>query len=237
MKRTLGNRIKALLGYIRILPRVFLRYAVKLINSVAYYVYFFQITGRQFEGLNLGCGYSRIKNFCNIDANLRAHCDVVAGIDKIKLSSNSVGVIYNSHVFEHIPREKAIKVLEEWYRVIRTGGKIYICVPDLEVLFKAYLDNLPFYNTEKGRYIVDRACYLVYGGQANKYEFHFYGYSFVTLRNLLESVGFKNVHSFSRAQSDFSFSPPKDISTVSFQVTSTMKMDDLPWSLNIEAQK
>jgi predicted SAM-dependent methyltransferase len=236
MKRTLWNRIKALFGYIRILPGVFPQYAVKVANSFAYHMYFFRITNRQFEGLNLGCGYSRIKNFCNIDANLRAHCDVVAGIYKIKLSSNSVGAIYNSHVFEHIPREKAIKVLAVWYRVIKTGGKIYICVPDLEVLFRAYLDNLPFYNTEKGRYIVDRACYLMYGGQGNKYDFHFYGYSFATLRNLLESVGFKNVNSFSR-ESDFSFSPPQDISTVRFQVTSTIKMDDLPWSLNIEAQK
>jgi len=198
-----------------------------LVRSGAYHAYLFKISNRQFSGLNLGCAGTRIKGFCNIDASPRALCDVVARIDRLKLSPDSVGTIYSSHVFEHIPRAQAATILAEWYRVLKPGGKLYICVPDQEVLFRIYLDNLPSYDTEKGRYLVDRACYLTYGGQANRYDFHFYGYSFTTLRHLLESVGYANVQRFDHSRADVML--PNDISLV--------QIDGLPMSLNIEASK
>jgi predicted SAM-dependent methyltransferase len=221
------DKIKWLSRYTRGVPSALFSYGIKLINSLAYHAYIFKVLRKQFRGLHLGSGYAKINNFCNIDANPRALCDVVARITKIKLSSNSVGMIYNSHVFEHIPREQAKDALAEWYRLLKPGGKLYICVPDLEVLFKVYLDNLPQYHTEKGRYLVDRACYLTFGGQTNRYDFHFYGYSFVTLRDMLERVGFKDVRRFDRSK--LKIAPFDDISTV--------RIDDLPMSLNIEASK
>jgi predicted SAM-dependent methyltransferase len=198
-----------------------------LAKSAAYHLYFFRIFNKQFAGLNLGSDSIRVKDFCNIDASPRALCDVVARIEKLKLNSNSVGVIYNSHVFEHIPRAQARDVLVEWHRVLQPGGKLYICVPDLKVLFKIYLDNLPFYDKETGRYLVDRACYLAYGGQANKYDFHYYGYSFTTLKTLLESVGFENVQTFDRSKLEIV--PIFDISMG--------KIGDVSMSLNVEASK
>jgi SAM-dependent methyltransferase len=227
MKRTLWNIVKALFRYIVILPKAFPQYAVKLVNSVAYHLYFFRIIGRQFDGLNLGSGSAKIMNFCNIDANPRASCDIVARIDKIKLKSNSVRIIYSSHVLEHIPRDHAKIVLAEWHRVLKPGGKLYMCVPDLEVLFKVYMDNIPFYHTDKGRYLVDRACFFTYGGEINKYEFHYNGYSFVTLESALQMVGFKEIQRFDRSKLDF----------VEFEDISMVKIGDIPMSLNVVASK
>src|SRR4030042_1828412 len=201
--------------------------AATLMRSTVYHAYLFKIWNRQFSGLNLGSGGTSIKNFCNIDANPRALCDVVAHIDKIKLSSDSVGTIYSSHVFEHIPRAQAPAILAEWHRVLKPGGKLYISVPDQEGLFRIYLDNLPLYNTEEGKYLVDRTCYLTYGGQTNRYDFHFYGYSLTTLQHLLESVGFKNVQRFDRSRLDLAL--PNDISVA--------HVDSFPMSLNVEASK
>lgn len=206
---------------------IFYRLTVMVTRSAAYHMYFFKIANKQFDGLHLGSGSAKIKNFCNIDANPYALCDIFSRIEKIKLKSNSVGIIYNSHVFEHIPREQAKKVLAEWYRVLKPDGKLFICVPDEELLFKIYIDNLPFYHTEEGRYLVDRACYLTYGGQMNKYDFHFYGYSFITLKHMLESVGFKNVQRFDRSKSEI----------VPFFDISMAKINNLPMSLNVEASK
>ena len=169
----------------------------------------------------------KIRNFCNIDANPYVLCDVVARINKIKLRSNSVGIIYSSHILEHLPRAQAPHVLAEWYRVLRPGGKLYICVPDCEVLFKIYLDNLPFYDTEEGKYLVDRSCYIAYGGQTNKYDFHCYGYSFDTLKNMMNSVGFKDIQRFDRSKLD----------VVPFNDISMVKIGDLQMSLNIVATK
>jgi predicted SAM-dependent methyltransferase len=209
------------------ITELFYLHTVKLIKSAAYHTYIFYVSNRHFDGFNLGSAGTNVKNFCNVDADPCTLCDVVARIEKIKLRSNSIGIIYNSHVFEHIPRAQAKKVLAEWYRVLKPNGKLYICVPDLEVLFKVYLDNLPFYNTEEGKHLVDMACFLTYGGQRNKYDFHFYGYSLVTLKDILESVGFKNVHRFDRHNTEiFPFS---DISAA--------KINGLPMSLNVEAMK
>jgi len=201
--------------------------AVMLSATTAYHLYVFRITNKHFEGLNLGCGGSRIRNYCNIDASPSTLCDIVAPVDRIKVSSESVGAIYSSHLLEHIHRARAKGVLSEWYRVLKPGGKLYLCVPDEEVLFRIYLDNLPHYDTEQGKYLVDRACYLTYGGQANRYDFHFYGYSFATLRDLLQSVGFRNVQRFDRSHLDISL--PQDISVA--------QVDSFPMSLNVEASK
>lgn len=202
-------------------------HVIKLVKSTAYHIYFYKLTHKQFDGLHLGSGDAKIENFCNIDASLYSLCDIVARVETLKLSSDSVGIIYNSHVFEHIPMAHAKRVLAEWYRVLRLGGRLYICVPDLEVLFKVYLDNLPFYETEKGKYLVDRACFLTYGAQRNKYDFHFYGYSFITLKDMLESVGFKDVKRFDRSKLDI----------VPFNDSSSVKVDDFLMSLNVEATK
>jgi len=201
--------------------------AVTLPKSAAYHLYLLRIANKRREGLNLGSGGTRIKGFLNIDASPGTPCDILARIDKIKLSSDSVRTIYASHVFEHIPRTPAATILAEWYRVLKPGGKLYICVPDQEVLFKVYLDNLPLYDTQEGRSLVDRACYLTYGGQANRHDFHFYGYSFTTLQHLLESVGFKKVQRFDRSNLDLPL--PKDISVA--------QVDSFPMSLNVEASK
>lgn len=200
---------------------------VTLLKSAAYHLYLFQIGGAKFEGLNLGSGRTRIKGFLNIDARYRTGCDVVARIDKIKLSSDSLGVIYASHVFEHVPRAQATLVLAEWHRVLKPGGRLYICVPDQEVLFGVYLDNLPRYGSQEGKALVDRACYLTYGGQTNRHDFHFYGYSFTTLRHLLESAGLENVRRFDRTGLDIEL--PKDVSVA--------QVDTFPMSLNVEATK
>ena len=196
-------------------------------RSAAYHAYLFKIWNRQCSGLNLGSGGTRINGFLNMDANPRCGCDLVAHVDKIKLYSDSVGAIYSSHVFEHIPRADAARILAEWYRVLRPGGKLYICVPDEEALFRIYLDNLPLYGTEEGKYLVDRACYLTYGGQTNRHDFHFYGYSFATLRYLLEATGFVHVRRFDRSRLDLAL--PKDVSLA--------QVDGIPMSLNVEATK
>jgi len=199
----------------------------KVLRSILYHVYFYKVINKQFDGLNIGSSNSRISTFCNIDANPLALCDIVSGVDTLKLNSQTVGAIYNSHIFEHIPSAKSKKVLQEWYRVLRSGGKLYICVPDLEVLFKIYLDNLSQYHTEKGRYLVNLSCAVTYGGQTNKYDFHYNGYSFITLKYLLEEVGFTNVQTFDRSQ----------LKLGEFIDASFAKIDDVPISLNVEAIK
>jgi predicted SAM-dependent methyltransferase len=195
----------------------------KFLKTLRYHSGLYRDAGRDFAGLHLGSGNSRIEGFCNIDGNPLLQCDLVSGLEKLKLNSDSVDVIYASHVFEHIPRARTTAVLKEWRRVLKPEGRLFVCVPDVEALFKIYLENLPCYDTDEGHELVELACGVAYGGQVDRYDFHYYGYSFVTLKALLESVGFKSVVRFH--PQDLAFDPPVD--------ASTGQVGELPISLNV----
>ena len=181
----------------------------RLSRTLLYHLYYFRVTGRRVHGLHLGSGNLRVDQFWNIDVDPLASCDVIASVERIKLVSESVDLIYASHVLEHIPRCDAKAALCEWYRVLSPGGKLYLCVPDIEALFKIYLQFLPLYDTEDGQFRVDLACGVTFGGQTNKYDFHYSGYSMTTLKALLLSVGFSHVQRFDPRRLEFA---PRDAS-------------------------
>ena len=64
------------------------------------------------------------------------HWDLRNGIP---FPNSSVDVIYSSHVFEHIPFQGIIKLLKECNRVLKTGGKFSICVPNSRLYVEAYI--------------------------------------------------------------------------------------------------
>jgi predicted SAM-dependent methyltransferase len=199
----------------------------KVIMTALYHMYWYKITNRNFQGLHLGSGNASVPTFCNVDANISCKCDIVSDIKRLKLSSETVGAIYCSHIFEHFPQKEANYVLAEWHRVLKMDGTLFICVPDIERLFHIYLDNLSNYDTKEGRKVVDTSCGIVYGGQTNKYDYHFYGYSFTTLFLLLRSAGFRDIQLFDRSTDDIF--PSRDASFA--------KIGENPISLNIKATK
>ncbi len=200
----------------------------KLIISFLYRLSIYRLWRKQFYGLHLGSGNSRISGFSNIDANLFNDCDIVSGIERINLGKETVDFIYNSHVFEHIVKHKAASTLKEWHRVLKKNGNLYICVPDVEKLMEIYLANMPNYRTEEGKISTDMACGVLYGGQINKYDFHYNGYSFTTLKYMLEEAGFKNICKFKHSDTIF-----RDLSDAG----STAKISGQEISLNVVASK
>ncbi len=200
---------------------------VTFIKSFFYNIYLYKIFRISFYGLNLGSAGTKIPEFCSIDADLALNPDIAADIHKIKLRQNSVNYIYNSHVFEHIPRHKAAKVLREWYRVLKPGGKLYLATPDLEVLSKLYLENLAKYSIDEGNYNVNLITGIIFGGQTDKYDYHFGGYSYPVLANMLESIGFKEIKRFDSLM---------DGNTVE-DAAFLAKVNGVSISLNIEAIK
>jgi len=53
---------------------------------------------------------------------------------------NTFGEIYASHILEHFDYKGELKAaLDEWLRVLEPGGKIYISVPDLDILARLIL--------------------------------------------------------------------------------------------------
>ena len=143
--------------------------------------------------LHLGCGKRFIKGLVHIDAIDFPHVDHVAQIDQLPfIPDDSVDLIYSAHVLEHFKRNDYKRVLSEWRRVLRTGGRLRLAVPDFEAICRVYLK---YKNIEmvKG---------LIYGGQDYIYNIHYNTFDFESLSDDLEELGFDNIHRYDWRQTE-----------------------------------
>lgn len=131
--------------------------------------------------LNLGCGVNTSPEFINIDTVpfLRTH--MVLDIQDLSIfPSNTVDMIYASHVIEHIPRKNLEKTLSEWRRVLKVGGILRFGVPDFDKLVDIY--NASGKETES---IINQLL-----GQDYDYERHCTIWNFKYAKKILKQVGF-----------------------------------------------
>lgn len=140
--------------------------------------------------LNLGC-YNKPfpKPFVNVDVRPypETMCDVCDDVRTLnEFKDNSVDLIFNSHLFEHLNKEDRIQALKTWYRVLKPGGILRISVPDFEAIAAHY-----FYWKDL-KYLQA----MIHGSQKHPFDFHYYSYDFATLAKLLEENGFCNVRAY-----------------------------------------
>ena len=137
--------------------------------------------------LHLGCGERYIPGFFHIDGIKYDNVDLVAKLDDLgDIKSESVDLIYASHVLEHFGRLEVESVLLEWMRVLKPGGTMRLAVPDFEAVCKVYLETKSI-EAVKG---------LVCGGQNYKYNFHYNIFDFDSLSKLLFKLGMKKVYMY-----------------------------------------
>lgn len=53
--------------------------------------------------------------------------------------SETVDVVYSSHMVEHLSQDEALRFLKEALRILKPGGMIRIAVPDLRIYVERYL--------------------------------------------------------------------------------------------------
>jgi predicted SAM-dependent methyltransferase len=83
-------------------------------------------------------GGERLTKYRSLGKNVLVH-NLAKGIP---FASNTVDVVYHSHMLEHLDREVAVTFLQEVKRVLRPGGIQRIVVPDLEPLCRTYLKHV-----------------------------------------------------------------------------------------------
>jgi predicted SAM-dependent methyltransferase len=103
--------------------------------------------------------------------------------DLSQFDDKSVEEIYASHVLEHIGISLVVNAVNEIFRILKQGGRLYVSVPDLEVLTKLFLAEPEGGN----KYNLMR---MIYGGQTDKYDYHYSGFWPDSLYDLLKNAGF-----------------------------------------------
>jgi len=93
--------------------------------------------------LNLGCGRRFHPEWINADrfpADPRVmQLDITRGIP---YPDDTFGVVYHSHLLEHLPRSSGKVFISECARVLRPGGVLRVVVPDLEAIVGLYMSTL-----------------------------------------------------------------------------------------------
>jgi predicted SAM-dependent methyltransferase len=106
--------------------------------------------------LHLGCGDKHIKGYVNIDIRYLPGVDEVDNVARLrKYKTDSISVIYASHVLEHFGRWEYMDVLKRWYEILKPGGTLRLGVPD----FGGIVD---YYQKTKDLRVVSG---MLYGGQ------------------------------------------------------------------------
>ena len=133
----------------------------------------------------------------DIDPDVRP--DIVGSIvDMVGVPSESVDAVYSSHNLEHVFAHEAVRVFQEFLRVLRPGGEVLVTMPDLQqVAALIASDKLedPFY---KGPCGALTPLDVVYGkgdwiAEGNVFMAHRTGYTARTLDRKLRKTGFCDV--------------------------------------------
>ena len=137
--------------------------------------------------------------------------------DLSQFQNESISEIYVSHVLEHVPQKKVNDTLKGVNRILSTDGKLYVSVPDMEILCKIFLD--PKAPTEVKFHVMR----MMFGGQIDEFDFHYFGWNMDFLRQYLFKTGFKRVErvkSFSlfKDTSDYApYGPPISLNVIAYK--------------------
>ena len=138
----------------------------------------------------MGCGWRNFgKDWVHIDGGSYDHIDFNSITDLSQFESESVDLIYASHVIEYFDRFEIENVLKEWHRILKKQGVLRLAVPDFKALSTLYLD---------GKIKLDAALGPLYGrmDMGPQKIYHKTVYDFDSLKNVLEGLGFSNVKKY-----------------------------------------
>ncbi len=121
---------------------------------------------------------------------------------KLPLDNKSVNFVYCSHVLEHFEREETAAILKEVKRILKKNGRIRIVLPDLEKIYKKYI------NSEKINDVLAGYPKSEYSGMLGNIKRHFvrphlWMYTYSTFKKMLQESGFKNIKKSAFKKGDF----------------------------------
>ncbi len=135
--------------------------------------------------LNLVCGHVPLEGYLNVDMRDLPGVDVVAAVDDLPFSPNTVAEVSSAHLLEHFPEEMLRRnLLPYWHSILRPGGRFRAVVPDgQEMLSKVASGEMSFADFRE----------VLFGAQDYEGDFHYDMFTPASLTALLEEAGFRDV--------------------------------------------
>jgi predicted SAM-dependent methyltransferase len=159
--------------------------------------------------LQVGCSGNVIEGWFNCD--IQPFYPGAYYLDATKnfpIDSEAFDYVFSEHMIEHITYSQGVFMLKECFRILKRGGKIRICTPDLKVLANLYTPSKSQEQAQYIRSVVDRWLndISLYNEAFVINQIFGFGHRFVydydVLKLTLEDLGFINVNSFSPGESN-----------------------------------
>jgi predicted SAM-dependent methyltransferase len=153
------------------------------------------MTDTQLIKLEIGCGKKPRPGYLTCDIRNLPEVDYVCNADQLPFENETVDAIYSRHLVEHFTLKEFLKVLEEWNRVLKVGGEMYIICPNLLWHLAQILngDHQSFYNKTSGHNHRYWGFGSLFGWQQDEYDIHKFGYYFDLLKDILLDFGFDTI--------------------------------------------
>jgi hypothetical protein len=167
--------------------------------------------------LNLGCGdklYPTEDGWINVDIVLAVPEEKVELVGKIhkdtkiegnkplfhnaelkdlhQIDSGIVDEIHGYHIIEHFYRDEVQGVLEEWLRVLKPQGKIFLEQPDITKCAANFLAGI-LNGDERLAYNLGYLGFYGDGTSKEPYMGHHWGWYPLTLGKAMEEAGYVNI--------------------------------------------
>ncbi len=135
-------------------------------------------------GAGEGFVNGKIPGFLTFDLRDTPETDIRGDVRDLSMfDDGAVDELYASNVLEHFPHVDTQKVLKEWCRVLKPGGKLWVSVPDFDATVKLYL--------KEG--LVDWVKFLAWGDQAHPLNYHYINFTFASLALDAHKAGFQDI--------------------------------------------
>lgn len=165
---------------------------------------------------NFGCGPNHKKDYINVDAlSWETPPDIIWDLTKtpyLFAEDNSADEINATEVLEHLSFKDTINVVREWKRILKSGGKMTIQVPDCGLMMRYYSEGricecvphksetIEGYKAKsdcpncEGRGMINptRWLYSFIGAQKHIFDYHRQIFTNQIMCNVLDSCGFSN---------------------------------------------
>jgi len=137
--------------------------------------------------INMGCGKRNFgKDWVHIDGGDYEHLNYNDITNLSQFEDNSVDLIYASHIISYFDREEIKPILQEWKRILKLNGMLRLAVPDFQSMATLYTMR---------KYPLENFLGPLYGKMKMGKEiiYHKTVYDYNSLKELLLSVGFKDI--------------------------------------------
>lgn len=172
-----------------IYPRIFLRNKKSVNKDIDHLLA--ELHKKAKKGLHIGAGNEKIEGLINCDF-YNPNADMKVNATDLKMfPDNSIDLIENHHMIEHLSFKEAEKAFKEWSRVLKPRGFLVITCPDITKVAIKWLEYsiINYIHPVPAR--LDYILKMFVGSQEHDGMYHKSAYDPRCIKRILPKFGFK----------------------------------------------